>query len=412
MEVVDIHFDVKPVPDITLIFQTDYLTKKIINEVENKKPKNISYYSMNGFQVLYQEIKTLVDCEIIKNELKENCDNIRQKFIDIITLYPRDLLNLFENKHKFSNESIIQNFKKFVPYIILNFPQFNIRDRNTNENVSQRILYLDKSYWKRTPIIRISTNSSGISKFNLDFTTNKNYVKDLKVFSSDILWNKEHYLAKKSFKFLEIPYKSSCSYYDSSQTIFNSLSHEHCVRLCLRHFCELQLNCSCFLDKHQIEVYSIISQYDEDLKSDSICTEKNLNSSKFYFDNINNCINLCPINCINDEYIITNRKENQKLSSDPNKWEITIHWDDSKPLIVNKETPDMKLTDYFGYIGGLFGMWFGISANQLFQKLRDNYFTYCRTFKHFCILLFYISLEIIFALKSIFHSILRHLFHY
>ncbi len=65
MEVVDIHFDVKPVPDITLIFQTDYLTKKIINEVENKKPKNISYYSMNGFQVLYQEIKTLVDCEII-----------------------------------------------------------------------------------------------------------------------------------------------------------------------------------------------------------------------------------------------------------------------------------------------------------------------------------------------------------
>jgi hypothetical protein len=32
----------------------------------------------------------------------------------------------------------------------------------------------------------------------------------------------------------------------------------------------------------------------------------------------------------------------------------------------------MTFTDLFYYIGGLFGMWFGINANQIFIKLMEN----------------------------------------
>jgi hypothetical protein len=151
----------------------------------------------------------------------------------------------------------------------------------------------------------------------------------------------------------------------------NSLSHEHCVRQCLRHYRGIQINCSCFIYKVIFSdynvIYYVISQSDNDYKNDNICSDEN------YSQNIKLCTNLCPIDCINDEYIITNKIENQNLYSDPNKWEFTLHWDDNKPLILNKETPVMTFTDYFGYIGGLFEMWFGISANQLLVKLRDNY---------------------------------------
>ena len=51
---------------------------------------------------------------------------------------------------------------------------------------------------------------------------------------------------RKSFEFLESPYESKCSNYDSSKTPFNSLSHKHCIRQCIRYYSEQQLNCSCF----------------------------------------------------------------------------------------------------------------------------------------------------------------------
>ena len=77
------------------------------------------------------------------------------------------------------------------------------------------------------------------------------------------------------------------------------------------------------------------------------------------------CANLCPINCINDEFIITNKFI--VTNSDRKLWKFTLIWDYTKPLIINKETPVMTFNDYFCYIGGLIGMWFGISANQLFD---------------------------------------------
>jgi hypothetical protein len=84
--------------------------------------------------------------------------------------------------------------------------------------------------------------------------------------------------------------------------------------------------------------------------------------------------------------------------------------DDTKPLIDYRETPVMTFTDYFCYIGGQFGMWFGISANQLFEKLIENYRIYYRDFIHFNLILFYNLLEILIYMKSKFQSIIRNIY--
>jgi len=53
-----------------------------------------------------------------------------------------------------------------------------------------------------------------------------------------------------------------------------------------------------------------------------------------------------------------------------------LNWDDRKPFMIYKEKPVMTFTSYFCYIGGLFGMWFGISTNQLFDQLIEKRFMF------------------------------------
>jgi len=81
------------------------------------------------------------------------------------------------------------------------------------------------------------------------------------------------------------------------------------------------------------------------------------------------CTNLCPINCIEEEFILI---EGNERHSNVMLMKLTLSWDESKPFVTNREIPVMTFTDLFYYIGGLFGMWFGINANQIFIKLMEN----------------------------------------
>ena len=148
------------------------------------------------------------------------------------------------------------------------------------------------------------------------------------------------------------------------------------------------------------------NEFDHRFNENVNCNSSDLSISLEKYSNIST--DLCPNDCIIDDYIHTEKCNNEKLYSDQNRSEITIQWDDSKPLILNKETPVMTFNEYFCYIGGLFGMWFGISANQLIDKLKENYVIYYRNFIDFSLILFYTSLEIIFFIKSKILSIIRH----
>ncbi len=107
------------------------------------------------------------------------------------------------------------------------FSQRKSKSHTLFDTISKRYSNIDTSYWKQTPIIMISTIYEGVFDKVLCFDINKINLgitlECLGVFD-------KYSIAKKSFVFLETPYKSSCSYYDSSQTVFNSSSHKHCIR--------------------------------------------------------------------------------------------------------------------------------------------------------------------------------------
>jgi hypothetical protein len=411
MKTIDTYFDEKPVPDITFNFGSFELSsEKFINKLRILKLEYRNNYIKNEFQAIYQEIKLLIDCKMINSEKYGNCESIRNPSIDFIFTglkSSKKVHNLIKKKYNCVNESLIENLPKYNYNLIIQFPKFNSRTIVSNNNYSQRILSLDKSYWKQMAIIQISTDSM---VENIEFSLRKEYLEH-ELFSS-FQWNQNYYLAKKSFEFLETPYESRCSYYDSSETKlnFDSLSHKQCIRKCLRHYCEIEMNCSCFIYKHFKYHKIIFSQLDSVSNNLNICPNDSIIINHFYPKYSKLCTNLCPINCINDAYIISNKYQNQILNFDPNQRNTSLFWDISKPLILNKETPVMIFTDYFCYIGGLSGIWFGISANQLLTKLRDNYLIYYRTLIHFCLILFYILLEIIFIIKTKFLSIIRYFY--
>jgi len=127
-----------------------------------------------------------------------------------------------------------------------------------------------------------------------------------------------------------------------------------------------------------------------------------------FYDNYSKlCTDLCPIDCEGDGFIISNKYKQTKFNIQSKVYEFSLKWDDSKPFIVYRETPVITFTDYFCYIGGLFGMWFGISANHLFEKLVEKYRLYYKDFIHFSLILFYTSFEIMIFIKTKFLSIVR-----
>jgi hypothetical protein len=72
----------------------------------------------------------------------------------------------------------------------------------------------------------------------------------------------------------------------------------------------------------------------------------------------------------------------------------------------------MTFTHYFCYIAGLFGMWFGITANPLFENLIKNHRKYYRDFVNFNLILFYTLLKIIILIKAKFQSIVRYTYYW
>jgi len=165
-------------------------------------------------------------------------------------------------------------------------------------------------------------------------------------------------ITRTSQTFLESPYESRCSYYEKDMP-YNSNSFEDCLRKCFIESC-YQLN-QCFFWNYK----NIITESDFKHNNYSVfCNEIQINSCNREV-NQNICQKLCPIDCIKDEYEIMSTFRIKEYRYDTN---ITafMKWDSEEPLITYKETPNMLLIDYFTYIGGLFGLWFGVSLKFFF----------------------------------------------
>ncbi len=173
----------------------------------------------------------------------------------------------------------------------------------------------------------------------------------------------EYFIFQISHEFLEFPFKSSCSDYFDIKTPFNSFSYKHCIRQCYRYYCESVLGCSCTL------VNGSISQIDNGFSNLDICWMGQRHWRLFNKKYLSKCYQLCPIDCVSTEYIVRSRDSEEKKITTRNIQIHSFSWDNSKPFMTYREVPIMSFTDYFNFIGGLFGMWFGFSANRSFEYL-------------------------------------------
>jgi hypothetical protein len=111
-------------------------------------------------------------------------------------------------------------------------------------------------------------------------------------FDTRFQWNKQYFLTKETFEFLETPYKSSCSYYNSNDTIFNSFSDEHCVQQCIRYHYEAEINCSCSVAFFHGRTIFILNELDLDSNGNPNCSSLDLHNSLRKYSNF--CTDLYP----------------------------------------------------------------------------------------------------------------------
>ena len=52
----------------------------------------------------------------------------------------------------------------------------------------------------------------------------------------------------------------------------------------------------------------------------------------------------------------------------------SLYWDSTQPMFVYKEEPVLSFIEYMVYLGGLIGLWFGTSANDVITILLDKHF--------------------------------------
>jgi hypothetical protein len=78
------------------------------------------------------------------------------------------------------------------------------------------------------------------------------------------------------------------------------------------------------------------------------------------------CEKICPIDCLRDDNFFTSYLT---FHGNNNLYVYYYFWDSREAFISYEESADILLIDYFTYIGGLFGLWFGICLERLLNLI-------------------------------------------
>jgi hypothetical protein len=210
--------------------------------------------------------------------------------------------------------------------------------------------------------ILIPTNNSKItqlSKMRFEFIEySLNHLNGLILSLNNEFYSEVHSVVKSTETYLENPYKSQCSYYDKSEAPFGSVSHKDCYHKCLRDNCYVKHYC--FYKSDVI----IIRKLDKLPKVYLKCNEHK-NNDCFNAQAGLKCRAICPIDCFKEEFYL---KKYYRID-EQNETNVYFYWASDQLFILYEETPNILLLDYFTYIGGLFGLWFGICLENLFDLI-------------------------------------------
>jgi hypothetical protein len=315
-------------------FTLSYDKKKVLDNIRNEKILSINHYWLNKFSK--NDMQELIECRLIDHSRQSDCYKLLQ--ISEIKVYFSDSEKshwkkcfYIENK----NISLSKFRVSSVKYLL-----------NLSGNKLKKFLQTYDYY-----LVPIAVN---IGKNVID--SNK---KEIFSIHSG---NKLISFTKFSKIFLKRPYKSDCSYYDESQTAFESNSFDNCMTKCYRRKCELNYMCLVWVFKGVILEHgfnnSNIHQF-----CDELVIQKCENNKKIK----EQCLKSCPIDCVFEEYyktklmiLISSEEDNQRF--------LQYNIDSGNHLVQYIETPSFELLDYLVYLGGLMGLWFGVSLNIFFQK--------------------------------------------
>jgi hypothetical protein len=170
---------------------------------------------------------------------------------------------------------------------------------------------------------------------------------------------------KSSVTYLQNPYKSQCSYYDKNQNPFNSVSREDCFHKCLETNCFIKFKC---VDR---DYEYVIRRLDEDSFDSNVECNENVKALKNRTNVSKKCNKICPIDCLRKHHFFTSYVKFHEAERKENYNEKVRYyfWHSRVVFISYEETADMVLIDYFTYIGGLIGLWFGICLESLLDLI-------------------------------------------
>ena len=192
-------------------------------------------------------------------------------------------------------------------------------------------------------------------------------------------------IRKTTKQYLSEPY-GQCTDYGSGGQTLDAISHIHCYRLCLRRRFQTLLKCDLsFVDNIIHE--SDFANHDNN-QSLGKCSDNLVDEYKAIEREVRKqCLSLCPKDCFKVEYsyrIVRTETHfgNQEwidnygtnISTEiPNhpyyyRYRITsleVMWDSNEVMIAYIDEPVMTFTDYLVFCGGLMGLWFGMSVNNL-----------------------------------------------
>ena len=196
---------------------------------------------------------------------------------------------------------------------------------------------------------------------------------------------------------LSRPYNKKCNdYSDSTGQSLSVTSHKQCVRHCIKEYYLKHFNCTpLFIDgvSHESDFSqsfknrifcSVLKKYDRIYYSNDWKTVKQiLEKWKYNSKTVKeNCVQLCPKDCLTIDYSTSISKSENLFAN--NYWfnlkknlrpvERTVVWDTRQPMFAYIQQPVITFTEYLVCCGGLIGLWFGASAQDLLLMLINNRF--------------------------------------
>ena len=187
-------------------------------------------------------------------------------------------------------------------------------------------------------------------------------------------FNNTFIVRKVSRFYLEPPFGNCSYYYSNTNQPFNASSHMQCYRRCLIYFARKHIGCE------PVFVDNFISELDlepnEEYNETNVCLydkylefeekRKTLQLNK-------KCVNLCPKDCLTVDYFYDIMETDSHIRND--YWnelkksekfsKKSLIWDSTQPMFEYKEVGVMSFTDYLSSFGGIMGLWFGVSANDI-----------------------------------------------